>query len=180
MESHAERSEELPEVIWDDHINNMEIIDIENDPHRARGNETLTEEAYGMIKGWKDTEHCYIHDIVSVRHCIKLQTKAWYDETASPKKFINSPDAVEFYSMWLSYARKCDKIYINTTNPDLAREIHCGFFEVLMQSDSASTAFHWLTKESRYAKMQSEQDSGIALVDHMPMSARKKIRETKY
>lgn len=177
MEGSPETRDELPRVNWADYINRMEIIDMHGERQRSRDREIITEEAYGMIDGWGEDTHCYIHEITTSRIGIKLQTKAAFDEIVSPQKILNKPDAVEFYTTWLSFARNCDKIYINTTDPQLAREIHLSFFEVLMQSDSVAQAFEWLSKQSRYAQMKSQQDSTIPLIDFMPPSARKMARD---
>ena len=60
--------------------------------------------------------------------------------------------------------------------PELALEIHTGFFEDLMKRQSLRETTEWLQFQSKYAAMKSEKDVTVAFVDHMPAAARKKLR----
>jgi len=173
----SENPGEIPKINFADYVTAMELIDRCFDIHEPRKKYPLDAEFYGELEGWEDNTHKFIHDLVNARVGVKLYTRACIDENSGEKKFLNSPDQVEFYSMYLIFLKEHECLYINTTDPDLVRENHKSFFEVVIQHENALEAVDWLLRESRYGKMRSPQYSGAPLIDIMPMSARKKAAQ---
>ncbi len=169
---------DLPKINIADFINQTTELDCHAEkPVGTKGKEVKSREFHGLIDGYEDDTNRYIHHIISVTSGVKLYTQAVLDRTDfGERRFLNSPDLVEFYEMWIAHYDEKEKIFLNTVKPELALEIHTGFFEDLMKRQSLRETTEWLQFQSKYAAMKSEKDVTVAFVDHMPAAARKKLR----
>lgn len=164
---------EVPTIRWTDYIEKMEQIYNLVDPHRAGSHDTVNAEFYGVIEGWEDDTHKFVHDIVTVRLGMKLHTRATLiDNFSSGPKFMNTPEAVEQYEMQLHGYKFMVTLHINTTDPELAREVHRSLFGILMESQTVDEAIARFAMESKYAKMKSKIDPAYPLVDVVSMAER--------
>lgn len=180
IRSGAEGSErEIPSFKWEDYIRKMEEIDFLVDPHRAGRYDTVGAEFYGKIEDWEEDTHNFVHDLVTARMGLMLQTKASLDDAAPGKRYLNTPEAVEQYVMVLRALGHGIRIHINTTDPELAREIHKSFFGVLMESRTIEDALNRFALDSRYGKMRSTIDANFPLVDIMSIHERKNAAQSK-
>jgi hypothetical protein len=178
MEGPSEDVREIPKINWADYINHLEVLDQQYDPHRSGNGETLNADYYGQIDGWQDDANTFLHDIITVRMGVKLYTRAaMHDPSFQVKKFLNSPEAVEYYEIFITVFKDRETLFINTADPDLAREIHHAFYEMMMSQDVPQKAVRWLLYESRYATMRSSTAPSLPLVDFLPPHARKMLRE---
>jgi hypothetical protein len=167
MESLSGAEKEVPVIKWTEYIEAMERIDVLVDPYRGGNYSTINQEFYGVIDGWEGQSHKFVHDLVTARIGLKLYTRAsLLDLSGRPaEKYMNAPDAVEEYTMQILAVKSMVTVHINTADPDLIRELHGSFFEVLLGSQNLEQALEWLTKESKYAKMKSTIDPKFPLLD---------------
>lgn len=174
MERLSGAEKEIPPIKWSDYIEAMERIDVLVDPHRGGNYSTINEEFYGVIDGWEEQSHKFVHDLVTARIGLKLYTRAsLLDQSGQPAdKYMNTPEAVEQYEMQILAVKSMVKIHVNTADPDLVREIHGTFFEILLSSQNLEQALEWLMKASKYAHMKSTIDPKFPLLDFVSRAER--------
>ncbi len=173
MQGPSESNEGVPTLSLADYINRLEIHDAHSDRQRSRGPETLEDEFYGQLDGWEPETHRFVHDIVTTRLGLRLFTRAVLDSgPTGEKRFLNSPEAVDCYELWIKYGENIEKIYINSTDRALAREIHDAFFRHLMETGNIQETIKWLFYHSEYSATRCQKDASIPLIDFMPKSAR--------
>ncbi len=171
-----EDTTETPEITIEDYVTVMGELDRNADLHGSRVYEARTEEFYGMLKGWEEDTHKFMHEIASVRTGVRMFTKACLeDNDKEHPKYLNAPEKIEHYQMLILSFKDRGTIYINSRDPKTAREIHACFFEILQQCSSTEEALDWLLKISRYSRMKSPEDPALPLIDIVPGSKRKNL-----
>lgn len=178
MEGPTESIEDVPVLSLADYINRLEIHDVHSERQRSRDPETITDEFYGRLDGWEPETHRFVHDIVTSRFGLRMYTRATLDNPVpGEKRFLNSPEAVDCYELWVNCEEGIDKLFINCTDRALAREIHDAFFQHLTETQNLQETMGWLLYHSEYSTRRCPQDSSIPLIDFMPKSARILMRK---
>lgn len=110
---------------------------------------------------------------MSAKIGMKLYTRASMEITPGDrKKFLNRPEAVEHYGMWMLYLGQVAKIYVNTTDRYLVKEIHEAFLQMMKVRENLTGAVNCLARESKYSAMKCPTDEAVPLIDSMPKSER--------
>jgi|GEM_PF-6388852 len=135
------------------------------DPDSNKDGKVKTVEFQGKMK---DEPSKNVHDILTVTARIKIVTHA-------------SSDHAGLYEMWVMKGEeededfKSEKIYINSTDPELAKKIHEAYFQKLQETSSVEEATFWLTSKSEFATMKSPEDPKAPLVDFLERDLRQRI-----
>ena len=173
MEGPGESNEGVPTLSLADYINRLEVHDARADRQRSKEPETVTDEFYGQLDGFEPETHRFVHDIVTSRAGLLMYTRAVLDTVPSDqKRFLNSPEAVDCYELWIRGSGSIEKVFINSTDRALAREIHDAFYQRLIQDGTLQETIKWLFYHSEYSATRCPQDASVPLIDFMPRSSR--------